>query len=58
MKDQEENEKASMILKSLKRKSKEEYDMESLTEEQISKSLKTNNGKALIIQREKKQKNL
>lgn len=55
-KDQENVEKANFIMKSLKKRSKEEFDIEGLSEEQITKSLKTNDGRSLVIKREKKNK--
>ena len=58
IKVQENTEKANMIMRTLKRKAKEEYDVENLTEEQLAKSLKTNDGKALVIQRQNKTEKL
>lgn len=55
--DIENNEKAEFIMRTLKRKAKNDYEIEDLTEEKISKSIKTNNGKEVLIQREKKNKN-
>jgi len=51
---QEINQKADFILKSLKRKSNEKYEIDTLTEDQITKSLKTNEGKSFVIPRAKK----
>lgn len=55
-KEQEDVEKANFIMKSLKKRSKEEFDIEGLSEEQITKSLKTNDGRSLVIKREKQKK--
>ena len=46
--------KADYIMKSLKRKANEKYEIEDLTEEQIKKSLKSNEGKSLVVPRPKK----
>lgn len=53
----ENNQKAEFIMRSLKRKSKGDYEMEDITEEQISKAMKNNDGKGVVIKREKKTKN-
>lgn len=46
--------KADYIMKSLKRKANEKYEIENLTEEQIKKSFKSNEGKSLVVPRPKK----
>lgn len=51
---QENNAKADFILNSLKRKSNEKYTAEDLSEEQITKSMKTNQGRSLVIARKPK----
>lgn len=53
----ESNQRAEFIMRSLKRKAKGDYEMEDVTDEQINKALKNNDGKGMVIQREKKTKN-
>ena len=51
---QESDVKADYIMKSLKRKANEKYEIDNLTEEQLKKSLKSNEGRSLVVPRPKK----